>query len=113
MEQLLSAVFEEAVAGRVEASSATARLEGLLKGKTALREGAAWKHARDAGMLGHLSSKQAGSFLWEMWFIQQPTLIDGKTKVFGTKKRLDGDSNDSGDDDDDGSVLSILRRGLY
>ena len=64
MEQLLSAVLEEAVVGRVKASSATARLEGLLKGKTALREGAGWKHARDTGTLDHLSGKQAGSFFF-------------------------------------------------
>ena len=98
MEQFLSAVYYEEVVGRVKALSATARLEGLLAGKTALREGDGWHHARDNGMVEFFSAKQAGAFLRQTWFIQQPTLVDSKAKKKSKEKAVP-----VSDDDDDGS----------
>jgi len=96
-ESFMSAVFAEAVAGKVKAQSAAARLEGLLNGKTANRGGAGWEHARANGMLTGLGAKQAGEFLRQTWFIQPPTLVGS------SKKKQKGEAVPVSSGDEDGS----------
>ena len=98
MKLFFSAVFGQAVEGRVKAQSASARLEGLLKGKTAIREGTGWEHARESSMLTGLDAKKAGQFLRQTWFMQQPTLVDSKAKKKPKEKAIPVSS-----DDEDGS----------
>ena len=70
MELFLSAVFDEEIKSKVKAGSATARLEGLLLGKTALRAGHCWYES--CNVVGHVSSlgpAEAGKHLRVSWFI--------------------------------------------
>ena len=51
MELFISAAFSADVSGKVKVSSATAQLEGLLAGKTALRGGAGWAEGKAMGIV--------------------------------------------------------------
>ena len=98
MELFVSAVFETEVSGKVKVTSATAQLEGLLAGKTALRGGAGWAEGKAMGIVSGFGAAQAGRYLRSAWFIQQPKL------GAPTKKRAAAEDMEaldvSGDDDD-------------
>ena len=100
MELFVSAAFGADVSGKVKVSSATAQLEGLMAGKTALRGGAAWAEGKAMGLVAGLSTTQAGRYLRSVWFIQQPKLGEP------TKKRAAAEDLDVSGDDDDSELSS-------
>ena len=103
MELFLSAVFDEEIKSKVKAGSATARLEGLLLGKTALRAGDCWYES--CKIVGHVSSlgpAAAGRHLRVSWFIQLPKLGAPGPKTKPVAIGADEDVDESGDDDESG-----------
>ena len=105
MELFISAVFSAEVSGKVKVSSATAQLEGLMAGKTALRGGAAWAEGKVMGLVAGLSATQAGRYLRSVWFIQQPKLGEpAKKRAAAEELDVSGDDDDS-DSEDSGDEL--------
>jgi hypothetical protein len=73
MELFISAVFGAEVGSKAKVYSATAQLEGLLLGRTALRAGDAWQSTCNMGMVSDLGAVQAGKYLRSIWFIEFPS----------------------------------------
>ena len=101
--QFLGAAFGAAAAlkDKVKIISATARLQGLMAGSTALRKGAVWQRSADAGAFDNSSAAEAGEQLRDYWFVSQPSLVTNKQVAIEEAIVGGSDSETGGSDDDD------------
>jgi len=93
LELFISAVFGAEVGSKAKVYSATAQLEGLLLGRTALRAGDAWRETCNMGVVSGLGAAQAGKHLRSIWFIELPKLSSSTTPPESKRPKVAEDAS--------------------